>query len=1235
MDITEAAYPVFAANQVLTDTPLNELFDYLDEQNRLTRANLIGIGIVCGLDVAFDGTDRIHLTKGCGITSEGYLILEPADVDLVAARPYTLPKDYGYPPFAGASPLWELLDDEDENGAVPLTDPLLRLDQKAVVLFLELRRDGLRTCAPNDCDDRGAQVTATLRRLLIDVADLDKIVSAADPAHAYLGADLTERLNLPDLRMPRFDVPNTGPVQTAEVLHAFQEVFRRDQLVAATSAALSALYKAFRPLVVDLFPTDPFSTFRNRFGFLDTNPASTDQVRFLQYYWDLFDDLLAAYDELRWKGVDLLCACCPPAGLFPRHLMVGVLDPVHHDPADYRHQFVRSPAVGDCADRSRQVRQLFRRLVAMTATFREATADHGILATPSRWGDAPLSVKAIPFYYLQRDTPPLYELWDPVRTARRRANQNLSYRATEYVPTPPAFVTDPLRYDLEPNNFLRIEGHLGLDVRSALKILLSLTQTYRLPFDVIALRTGAFDENMSVDLGKEQSRFRDLETLYDALKAELVCFLVKEVEYFYALPDAEAAGAAPVVPTLAILRTHDPDFRAQPGTLGYRIEAALNWAPGRPFPLIILGPGALGLPGYAYLLVGIMSDLATRITDDLRQLDFAAMAEQYRRLVMIATRIEELRRAGVFDAPGLSDRLDDIVFRCRLDPFAALAEEWKQRIRDAKQAQFLGHFLHDHPGIQHKAGVPLGGTFILVYHEASRPTVTGPVIGDVEPDRRTLLEKALGRLRQKDRLADDPDLGFIFRELTGKVLLPTKRPAGVYADAVAALDEGTVIADFFLPYRCGAGCATVPYQPPTRLPVTTTSTCTDGNGSAEVTVTTTGATGAVSLQVDGGSFEELSGPRVLGEGVHTLVVRDSVGAESAPVTIRIPPPLRITQPHPEVNEATGTWQVVFTIDGGTKPYVADVGTVFDTIFTGPSLPVAQVLTVQIKDAVGCTVDGRFESGVTPCELPCGGDAIRQGYRFWLPEPPPGLPINKYAAKVEAFVVVDANGNGFDLTAAVANVVGSAPSSISTNAFGPLVRRWLTAINKLVAQAVGSDQWLTFAYEPPQGGATTGSLFADRLRCVTFDFRIVVSFEQGQRPHQLRLSYSTGGTTIDDFPTESKAWVPGFTISTSNKCRPDEDPVPQCEGTDLKVDLRHEGVHPGMITLKPVLSGADVPAVYFWEIQDGIPALSNNDVVSVRFDPPEPVEKLVVLTVFTEKGCAVTGARTIDISTDHD
>ena len=140
----------------------------------------------------------------------------------------------------------------------------------------------------------------------------------------------------------------------------------------------------------------------------------------------------------------------------------------------------------------------------------------------------------------------------PSRTARRRANQNLSYRADEYGPAPPAFVTDPLRFDLEPNNFLRIEGHFGKNVQTVLEAVLSLKESHRLPFEVIALRTGAFDENVDVDLSKEECRFQDLETLYETLKSELTCFLVKQVAVLLRPPQRPPGrGAAGRPHTLA------------------------------------------------------------------------------------------------------------------------------------------------------------------------------------------------------------------------------------------------------------------------------------------------------------------------------------------------------------------------------------------------------------------------------------------------------------------------------------------------------------------------------------------------------------------------------------------------------------------------------------------------------------------------------------------------------------
>lgn len=208
-------FPVFEANQVLMSSHLNDAFDYLDQQERQTRSRLIGIGIVCGLEIRLAG-NAIALGKGCGVTSEGYLIVEPEDVSLVAYRPYTLPTDLDYPPFKNdGTPfaMWELFEDGIPN-TTPLATPAGFLDDKAVLLFLELKKEALRNCSPNNCDDKGSQVTATVRRLLIARTDVDAIIAAAGAlgsgmTESDLVAALSARLNLPDLRLRRFDVPTS------------------------------------------------------------------------------------------------------------------------------------------------------------------------------------------------------------------------------------------------------------------------------------------------------------------------------------------------------------------------------------------------------------------------------------------------------------------------------------------------------------------------------------------------------------------------------------------------------------------------------------------------------------------------------------------------------------------------------------------------------------------------------------------------------------------------------------------------------------------------------------------------------------------------------------------------------------------------------------------------------------------------------------------------------------------
>jgi hypothetical protein len=106
------SYPIFVADQVLMADHLNEIVNYLDEQDRLTRNKLIGIGIVCGLELKVTSS-QIKITKGCGVTSAGYLIVQD-ELNLSYYTPYELPADFfpKYKSFYENWHMWQLLSAE-------------------------------------------------------------------------------------------------------------------------------------------------------------------------------------------------------------------------------------------------------------------------------------------------------------------------------------------------------------------------------------------------------------------------------------------------------------------------------------------------------------------------------------------------------------------------------------------------------------------------------------------------------------------------------------------------------------------------------------------------------------------------------------------------------------------------------------------------------------------------------------------------------------------------------------------------------------------------------------------------------------------------------------------------------------------------------------------------------------------------------------------------------------------
>ena len=270
-------YNWFEPDQGLTDDQLNRLFNYLDQQNRWTRNKLIGVGIVCGLDIV-QLPGIIEVTAGCGVTSQGYLIIMDASqqytyylpyagIDEPADLPFTYPGNLPfYKPFDANKTIFQLLTDADHDAldadtkknaqTISSANASKMLSAYAVVLFLEASELDLKNCDMFDCNNKGKQITLNIRALLVRKTDLPvlqkalptlpqistafpKTITSKTPSTVRTSAiagvtgivtsgfvnagirPLSPSVKAPQINLKRFNVPYTDLKTTDDVINAF------------------------------------------------------------------------------------------------------------------------------------------------------------------------------------------------------------------------------------------------------------------------------------------------------------------------------------------------------------------------------------------------------------------------------------------------------------------------------------------------------------------------------------------------------------------------------------------------------------------------------------------------------------------------------------------------------------------------------------------------------------------------------------------------------------------------------------------------------------------------------------------------------------------------------------------------------------------------------------------------------------------------------------------------------
>ncbi|WFB69171.1 PKD domain-containing protein [Chryseobacterium sp. WX] len=520
LDNVTTQYRKFNDNQALTEGQLNEFIDYFEDQDRLSRTRLSGVGVVCGFQSKYveleilptltEKTSRpgdmdleipldtIMITQGAGVTTDGDLITlrqavskkSEAVIDF-DAKNYRYYRNYvdvlGYEHFRIGGqqiPLLELfttqeytqLVNEGANAAdfKQVREIYSSLNDKIVILYLESYSNDETPCQDADCDNNGAEQVANLKVLLADSASVSELITKGDAKDAiYKQHNTYEKLfdSLPHIEAKRVildPLVKTAPQLKTKFQGAISTVAELSDGFTSIAGAFNVNMNLGGQTLFDKL--NPLLT--------STSPGLEDY----QYRYDLLKDLIDTYNEIKGLILHLNAECCPDIASFPKHLMLGPVGAKQElgKYIPFRHSFYNSPITTNDDENYERVVMLANRFVQKVNGFQ--TYIGRIKITPSNM-NVRLGNKAIPYYYNVDKS--LLAQWNFEKTKTDRAAYNLSYHTANLAGED--FIQNPLNYNIDNNDFYRIEGHLGMPYKTALQNINDLKTQYGLAFDVIAL----------------------------------------------------------------------------------------------------------------------------------------------------------------------------------------------------------------------------------------------------------------------------------------------------------------------------------------------------------------------------------------------------------------------------------------------------------------------------------------------------------------------------------------------------------------------------------------------------------------------------------------------------------------------------------------------------------------------------------------------------------------------------
>lgn len=493
-------YRKFSKGQYIENTQFNEFLDFFEDQDRLSRVMLQGVGIVCGLKpkliYAKKQLNKIQLSQGVALTTDGDLLtlnntnevskeLYVSDLKTIKieSKDYTHFKVYDnfkirYPAFnTGATSqieLWELATSEEANLDFQSIDRLPNVEDKYLLLYLESDEKDIKPCRGVDCDNHGILQIRNLKVLVTTAEGINHILESDQiQPHPLFIDGIMGAANQERVIVERLILENKVETQffSSDLKEMYQAALEKNGYGDIVFKKINEIAKLIE------VPTVDYQSFKNSIG------ECLAQKTGFQYAYDVVKDLMDTYSEIIKLLPKAFTKCLPDLVSFPKHVMLGKL--ISDKQLDFsRHQFYNSPILDD-EKAAQRVKVLINRFKQQAQNFRYSDSfenEAQIKITPSQKLN-PLSNKAIPFYYQVTDE--FLKAWNFDKTSNRSFKENLGYDVG--LLSSEMHIQNPLDFNIDKNSFYNIEGHQGMLYQEAFEQIKETRDKYQLGFDIMAL----------------------------------------------------------------------------------------------------------------------------------------------------------------------------------------------------------------------------------------------------------------------------------------------------------------------------------------------------------------------------------------------------------------------------------------------------------------------------------------------------------------------------------------------------------------------------------------------------------------------------------------------------------------------------------------------------------------------------------------------------------------------------